>query len=313
MSRRGWLLFAAVSVLWGIPYLLIKVAVEDLHPTVIVFVRTALAAALLLPIAALRGQLGALRGHWRLIPLFAVVEIAVPFTLISAAETRLTSSLTGLLIAMVPLLAAVGARLMGLDDRIGPVRITGLLLGLAGVALLVGVDLRGAQLLAALAVAGAAIGYVIGPLILDTQLSHLPVTALIAVSLAVSAVLLAPFAVLNRPTQPVAPQAWGAVAVLGVVATAVALIAFSALIIEVGTSRASVITFVNPIIALALGVILLNERVTTGMLVGFPLVIVGSVLATRRRRPAAASGQARDHQSAAATGSGAVAEPVSRP
>lgn len=306
MSRRGWLLFAAVSVLWGIPYLLIKVAVEDLHPTVIVFARTALAAVLLLPIAALRGQLGALRGHWRLIPVFAVVEIAVPFTLISTAETRLSSSLTGLIIAMVPLLAAVGARVMGLDDRIGPTRVAGLLLGLAGVALLVGVDLRGAQLLAALAVTGAAIGYVIGPLILDTRLSHLPGTALIAVSLAVSAVLLAPFAVVNRPTGPVSQQAWGAVAVLGVVATAVALLAFSALIAEVGTSRASVITFVNPIIALALGVGLLDEQVTAGMLIGFPLVIVGSVLATRRGRRLPASRPPQDDVTAPGVVPGAV-------
>ncbi len=294
MSRRGWLLFAAVSVLWGIPYLLIKVAVEDMHPTVIVFVRTALAAVLLLPIAAARGQFTVLRGHWRLIAGFAVIEIALPFTLISMAETTLSSSLTGLLIAMVPLLAAVGARVMGLDHRIGPVRITGLLLGLAGVALLVGVDLRGAQLLAALAVAGAALGYTIGPIILNTRLAHLPGTGVIALSLAISALALLPFAVLNRPTEPVSGQAWGAVAVLGVVATALALLAFSALIAEVGTSRSAVITFVNPIIALTLGVALLDEHITTGMLIGFPLVIAGSVLATRSQQPPPAAAQPSD-------------------
>lgn len=278
-----------MSLLWGIPYLLIKIALTDLHPVVIVFARCALAAALLLPIVAARRQLSGLRGRWGWVVLFAVIEIALPFTLIAAAETRLSSSLTGLLIAMVPLLAAISTRLVGLDSRIGPVRLLGLGLGLAGVALLVGVDLRGPDLVAALAVAGAAIGYTIGPLIIAMKLNTVPSVAAIGMGQAISAIVLAPWALTRWPTESVAPTSWAAVAVLGIVASAVAFIAFFALIAEVGPARASVITYVNPVIALALGVSILGEPVTLGMLVGFPLVIAGSFLATRRN-PASVGG-----------------------
>ncbi|MGF1663391.1 MAG: DMT family transporter [Kineosporiaceae bacterium] len=284
MSRRGWVLFLSMAVIWGIPYLLIKVAVEELHPAVVVAVRCALGSLLLVPIALARGGFGGLRGHWRWVVLFALVEITAPFLLLSFAEIRLSSSLTGLLVAMVPLLAAVAARLVGLD-RIDARRAVGLLVGLAGVALLVGVDVRGGDLLAVLAVVGAAVGYAAGPILLATRLRQVPSLPLTAVALALAAAVVAPWAVVERPPDPgaVTAEAWLSVATLGVVCSAVALLVFFALVAEVGPARAAVITYLNPVVALALGALLLGEAVTLGMIVGFPVILAGSWLATSRR------------------------------
>jgi drug/metabolite transporter (DMT)-like permease len=275
-----------MAVIWGIPYLLIKVAVDELHPAVVVALRCALGSLLLLPVALARGGFEGLRGHWRWIALFALVEITAPFLLLSFAEIRLSSSLTGLLVAMVPLLAAVAARLVGLD-RIDARRAVGLLVGLAGVALLVGVDVRGGDLLAVLAVVGAAIGYSAGPIILATRLRDVPSLPLTTVALALAAVVVAPWAVVERPAEVAAigGAAWLSVVALGVVCSAIALLVFFALVAEVGPARAAVITYLNPVVALALGAALLGEAVTLGMIVGFPLVIAGSWLATSRHSP----------------------------
>jgi drug/metabolite transporter (DMT)-like permease len=275
-----------MAVVWGIPYLLIKVAVDELHPAVVVALRCALGSLLLLPVALARGGFEGLRGQWRWIALFALVEITAPFLLLSFAEIRLSSSLTGLLVAMVPLLAAVAARLVGLD-RIDARRAVGLLVGLAGVALLVGVDVRGGDLLAVLAVVGAAIGYSAGPIILATRLREVPSLPLTTVALALAAVVVAPWAVVERPAEVAAigGTAWLSVVALGVVCSAIALLVFFALIAEVGPARAAVITYLNPVVALALGAALLGEAVTLGMIVGFPLVIAGSWLATSSRSP----------------------------
>src|SRR4051794_29604932 len=174
MTRRGWLLFATLSLVWGIPYLLIKVAVEDLSPAVVVFTRCAAAALVLLPIAGVRGELGGALRAWRWVVVLAAVEIIGPFGLLAVAETRLTSSTTGVLIATVPLMAAIATWRMGLDARPGLRRPIGLLIGFVGVVVLVGADLRGGDLLAALAVLGAAIGYVAGPLVIATRLRGVP-------------------------------------------------------------------------------------------------------------------------------------------
>jgi drug/metabolite transporter (DMT)-like permease len=280
-----------MAVVWGIPYLLIKVAVEDLHPAVVVALRCALGSLVLLPVVLARGGFAGLRGHWRWIAFFALIEITAPFLLLSFAEIRLSSSLTGLLVAMVPLLAALAARILGLD-RIGPRRAIGLLVGFAGVALLVGVDVRGGDLLAVLAVVGAAVGYAAGPIVLATRLRDVPSLPLTTAALAVAAVVVAPWAVVEWPSDTVAVpgEAWLSVAGLGLACSAVAFLVFFALIAEVGPARAAVITYLNPVVALALGAALLGEAVTLGMVVGFPLILAGSWLATSRRsaRPAPA-------------------------
>ena len=282
MSRRGWALFAAMCVIWGIPYLLIKVAVGELTPASLVFARTALAALLLLPLAAARGELRALLPHWRPMLVYTAVELAVPWYLLSAAEQRLSSSLTGLLIAAVPLVGAVLARLAGDHEPLGLRRLAGLIIGLAGVAALVGLDLGAANLVALVQVTVVVVGYALGPLILTRNLSGLPGLAVVAVSLGLTALVYAPLGLAQLPSRPAGGRVVIAVLVLAVVCTAVAFLLFFRLIAEVGPVRATVITYVNPAVAIGLGVILLGEPFTVGIAVGFVLVLTGSVLATRR-------------------------------
>jgi drug/metabolite transporter (DMT)-like permease len=277
-------LFIALSVIWGVPYLFIKVAVQDLSPAAVVFARTALAAVLLLPLAAGRGQIRPLLPAWPWLLIFALFEVCAPFGLLAVAEQRITSSLTGLLVAAVPLLQALFSRLLGLADRIDRGRMAGLLVGLAGVAALVGIDVRGSSVLAALAVVLAAACYAAGPLVASLRLAHLPSLAVSATAMGLSALAYAPFAWAGRPARlgDVGAPAWGAVAVLGIVCSALGFLVFVALLAEVGPARTTVITYVNPAVAVLLGVLTLGEPVTPGLVVGFPLVLVGSYLATRR-------------------------------
>jgi drug/metabolite transporter (DMT)-like permease len=289
MSRRGWLMFAAMSVIWGVPYLLIKVAVGGVPVPVLVLCRVTIGAALLLPIALRRGELAALRPYWRWLALFTIVEIVGPWLLLSEAETRLTSSLSGLLIASVPILVAVLARLTGGTDRLTAARWAGLLVGLAGVALLAGRSAAGGDAGSVGEVLLVALGYAIGPLIVSRKLSELPPVGMTAACLAFAAVICAPAAALTWPDTLPSAKVLGAIAGLAVVCTAAAFLIFFALIAEAGPARASVITYINPAIAVALGVTVLGEQLTPDMLAAFVLIIGGSVLATRpgqRRGPA---------------------------
>jgi drug/metabolite transporter (DMT)-like permease len=286
MSRRGWLLFVAVGVIWGIPYLLIKVAVSELSPAELVFFRTALAALLLLPLAAARGQLRPLLRHWRPLLLFAAVEIAIPWLFLASAEQRLSSSLAGLLIAAVPLVGALLGWATG-GERLGPMRQVGLLVGLLGVAALVGLDLHAQDAWALAEMAIVVVGYAVGPFLLTRYLAGLPSLGVTAASLGVTALAYLPVAVLQLPATWPAANVVGSVIGLAVVCTAAAFLLFFALIAEVGPVRATVITYINPAVAVALGVTLLGEPFTVGIGVGFALVLAGSVLATRRTRTAA--------------------------
>ena len=285
MSRRGQLLFLAMSVIWGIPYLLIKVAVRELSAPQLVFARTAPAALLLIPIAWRRGFLGPLWRHWRAVLAYSAIELAGPWFLLSSAEKRLSSSVSGLLIATVPLIGACLAVAVGTEDRLDRRRLAGLLIGLAGVAALVGVDLRGADLVAVGEATLTAVGYAIGPMIISRRFSDMPALGLVAASLGLTAVGYAPVALATFPHH-VSGEAMASVAVLTVVCTALAFLLFFALIVEVGPARATVITFVNPAIAVTLGVVALGEPFTVGIAVGFPLILVGSILATGGSRQA---------------------------
>jgi drug/metabolite transporter (DMT)-like permease len=289
MSRRGAVLFAAMCVIWGIPYLLIKVAVEDMSPAALVFSRTVLAAALLLPIAALRGGLRPVLGRWVPLLAFAAIEIALPWILLGAAEQRVSSSLTGLLIAAVPLVGAVIARTTGDRERLGFQSGLGLLLGVAGVAAIVGVNVGGAGAVPIVEIAGVAVCYAVGPVILQRWLSDLPALGVIALSLAATAVAYAPIAAFSLPEETPSAEAIGSVLGLAIVCTAVAFVLFFALIAEIGPVRATVITYVNPAVAAVLGVAILDEHFTLGMGIGLVLVLTGSVLATRRAAPSARS------------------------
>jgi drug/metabolite transporter (DMT)-like permease len=287
MSARGWLLFSLMCVIWGVPYLLIRVAVRDLAPSVLVFARTAGASLLLLPVAFARGEIAPVLRRLRWVIVFAVVEIAVPWLLLSSAETRVASSLAGLLIAAVPLVGALIARVAGTGERLGPTSLGGLLLGLGGVAALVGLDLGGASVFALVEIAFVVVGYALGPAILASRLGGVPSLGVIAVSLSLTAVIYAPIAAVSLPARMPSAKALASVAVLIVVCTALAFLLFFALIAEIGPVRATVITYVNPAVAVALGVGLLGERFTAGMGVGFVLILLGSLLATRPRRAAA--------------------------
>jgi drug/metabolite transporter (DMT)-like permease len=282
MSARGWLLFAAMGVIWGIPYLLIKVAVAEFEPATLVLGRTAIGTVLLLPIALLRSDLRALRGHWRLLVLYTVVEVIAPWFLLSHAEQRLSSSLSGLLIAGVPLVGALLAWVTSHDDRPDAWRWVGLGLGFGGVGLVVGFNVAADDLLAVGEVGLVVLGYAIGAMLI-ARLSGVPTIVVVAASLAIAALVYLPIGIAQRPAVMPSVQALASVAILGVVCTALAFIVFFALIREVGPNRATVITYVNPAIAVALGVWLLGEPFTPTIAAGFALIALGSFLGTRRR------------------------------
>ncbi|MFL6238274.1 MAG: DMT family transporter [Actinomycetes bacterium] len=283
MSRRGWLLFAAMCVIWGIPYLLIRVAVRDFAPGTMVFARTAPAVLLLLPWALRRNAFRGLAPYWRPILLYTVVEVALPWLLLGTAEQRLPSSLTGLLVAAVPLIGAGIGYALGEQDRLDARRLTGLLIGIAGVVALVGVDVTGGDAGAAVAVLVVATCYATGPLIITRRLAQLPSLGVVTASIALTALGYLPYAATHWPAHIGVKPALS-VLTLSFVCTAMAFLIFFALIAEVGPARAVVITYVNPVVAIVLGVVLLGEPFTLGLAIGTPLVLIGCVLATASNR-----------------------------
>jgi drug/metabolite transporter (DMT)-like permease len=283
VSRRGWLLFIALCVIWGIPYLLIRVAVRELPPPALIFLRTGLAALLLVPLALHRGELRPLLACWRWVAVYTALEIAVPWLLLSHAEQRLSSSLAGLLVAMVPLMAAVLSRVAGTGEHFDARRLAGLVIGFAGVVALVGIDTTGSGPLAVAEMFVVALCYASGPLIISRRLAGLPSLGVIAASLALTAALYAPAGLLTMPAS-LSSVTVGAVAMLALVCTVLAFLLFFALIRQVGPSRSTVFTYVNPLVAVALGVIILGEPLTLGIAVGMPLILLGSVLGTASAR-----------------------------
>ena len=291
MSRRGLALFVAMSVVWGIPYLLIKVAVRDFGPDVLVFCRTGIGAALLLPLAAARHEIRPVLARWRPLLAYTVVELALPWLLLSAAEEELSSSLAALLVSTVPLVGAVLAFTLGERGSLGPRNVVGLVVGLAGVGALVGFDVSGAELPSVAMVVAVAVGYAVGPVIFVRMLGDVPRLGVAAVSLAICSVGFAPVAIVHLVDTSPSGRAVLAVAVLGVVCTALAFVLFFELIAELGPVKATVITYVNPAVAVILGVAFLDERFGLATAIGFVLVLGGSFLATTPRppRPAFAS------------------------
>ncbi len=283
LTRRGWLLFGALGILWGIPYLLIKVAVAEISPAALVFLRTAIGTGLLLPLVP-RAQLRPLLRRWRPLVAFTVVELAIPWFLLSDAERRLSSSFCGLMIAAVPLVGAVMALLTGHDERLDGRRLIGLLVGLGGVVALLGIDVSRGDTLAVVEVAVVVVGYATGPLIVSRHLANVPSLGVVTASLALCAVGYAPVALAQLPPAiPPAPVV-AAIAALGILCTAIAFVVFFQLIAEAGPVRATVVTYVNPAVAVALGVALLRERFTVGTAAAFVLILGGSFLATRPAR-----------------------------
>jgi drug/metabolite transporter (DMT)-like permease len=288
VTRRAWLAFAGISVIWGVPYLFIRIAVRDgVTPPVLAFSRVALAAIVLLALAKRAGTLPSITRRWRWLAAYAVAEISIPFPLIAAGEIHVASSLAAIIIASVPLIGAVLAMRFDHTERPSPIRALGLAIGFAGVIALVGIDVAGSrsELLGAGAILIAAVGYAIGPMIVKLRLADLDPRATMGASLAIAALVLAPFAALDPPRSMPSIGAIGSVIVLGLVCTAAAFVIFMVLIREAGTSRATVITYVNPVIAVALGVSLLGERPGAGAVAGLLLILAGSWLSTGGRTP----------------------------
>jgi drug/metabolite transporter (DMT)-like permease len=288
VSSRAWATFGAVSVLWGIPYLFIKVAVDDgVPPVFLAWVRVMLASSLLLALAWRAGTLSSVRGHWRWLAVFAVAEITVPFPLIAAGEQRVSSSLAAIIIATAPLFVAVLALRFDATERVTGRRLTGLLIGLGGVVALVGIDVAGKtdELIGTGLIVLAACGYAIGPMVLKRKLADLDARATMGGSLAIAALVLAIPAALSVPSEVPTPEALGSLVVLGLICTALAFVVFSVLIREAGPSRALVITYVNPVVAVALGVAILGERPGAGAVAGLLLILAGSWLSTDGRLP----------------------------
>jgi drug/metabolite transporter (DMT)-like permease len=284
VTRRGLVLFGLMSIIWGIPYLFIRVAVDEISPALLVLARTTIGTAILLPIALLRVDLRAVLGRWRWVVAFAAVEIAIPWVMLGSAEQHLSSSLAGLLIAGVPLVGAAIALGTGGADRFGRRGLLGLAIGLAGVLGIVGADFEASDSTALLEILVVVVGYAVGPAILSRRLAGLPSIGIMALSLALCAVIYVPIAAVQWPSVAPSANVIVAVLVLGTVCTAAAFLLFASLISEIGPVRATVITYVNPAVAAVLGVLVLNETFTPAMGVGFALVILGSTLATRPLR-----------------------------
>lgn len=294
VTRRGLFLFIALGIAWGIPYLFIKVAVSELEPGMVVLARSGLAAILLLPLALFRHEVWPVLKRWKPMLAYTVVEIVLPWYFLSSAEEHLPSSTAGLMIAAVPLAGVAIAFLMGRPERLTRLNWLGILVGMLGVAALVGLDVAGSDLIAVAQMAVVVVGYALGPAILARWMPDLPGVGVVAVSLAGAAVVFVPFVLFTEgvPTSWPSPAVIVAIVVLAVVCSALAFLMMVGLIAEIGPVKATTITYVNPAVAIIAGVLVLGERVTVWTVVGFVLVLAGSYLVTRKRVGAEAADQA---------------------
>jgi drug/metabolite transporter (DMT)-like permease len=288
MNRRAWLAFATLSLIWGVPYLFIKIAVDGgISPFFLAWARLVLGASLLFAIVPRQGLQMLLRGPRRWILAYATAEMALPFPLIAAGERHVDSSIAAIVIATVPLLIALLALRFDQSERPTRTRLVGMLVGLGGVVALVGIDLssNSGEILGAAAVMLAAVGYAAGPMIIKRHLVDFDPRATMAASLSVAAVLLTPAALLTLPSSTPPADALASIAVLGVLCTAMAFVILMVLVKEVGAGRASIITYVNPVVAVALGVVVLGESPGAGAIAGLLLILAGSWLSTDGRLP----------------------------
>ena len=287
MSRRGWFLFILVGFLWGIPYLFIKVAVDPLNgfpPAAVVCLRTAIGAAILLPFAIAQKQLiPALRG-FKYVAFYALLEMIGPWILIGTAEQKISSGLAGLLVASVPIWATVFASLRGDKSVWHHTRLLGIILGFIGLIAVVGIEsiTGSADPLSIGMVLVAAIGYSYAVMMVQSALPHVSGIAINAVAMAITAIFYLPFTYLQWPEHQISSGAMNAVIGLGVLSTGAAFVAFFALANIIGVARGSLVTYLNTACAVVLGVIILNEPLTFGIVIGLPLVLIGSYLASRK-------------------------------
>jgi drug/metabolite transporter (DMT)-like permease len=282
MSARSWVQFGAVSLLWGVVYLLIKVAGEDLSAATLTFARAVLAAAVLLPLAARRGVLRPLRKRLGAITVLAVLDVAAPFVLVAVGERHVSSSLAGMLIATVPILVALLAIRFDASERVGGTRVVGLLVGIVGVGLVLGVQVAGDTdaIVGAGMVLLASLLYAIASLYYKREFAGEDALGVTTWVFVVSAALLAVPAVVTAPSEVPGAGTLAATAALGIACTAVVFVLWYSLIAEIGAGRATVVTYVNPAIAVILGALLLDEPLSGGGIAGLLLIVAGSWLST---------------------------------
>lgn len=290
MSKRGWFLIGSLGVIWGTPYLFIRIAVEELSPAMVVFSRLLIGAVIMLPLAFRQGQGGVIRTHWKGIIAFAVVEMVVPFGVLGYAEQQISSSFAGLLVAAVPIVNAVITHRMGLDKHWNTKRVTGLLIGLLGVSLLVGFEIKADNWWSVAIVGFAIVGYAFGPIIITQMLSDVPGIGVMAWSQFIGMAVYAPFVLFQftngswKSVDQVALDSIMSVAGLGLLCTTLAFILLFKAVEEAGPSRTTLITYINPAVAVVLGIAVLNEPLTAGILLAFPIILLGSILAASKAK-----------------------------
>ena len=287
MSRRGWFLFILVGFLWGIPYLFIKVAVDPdngFTPATVVCLRTAIGAAILIPLAMKQRQLiFAIRG-WRYVGAYALLEMIGPWILIGTAEQKISSGLAGLLVASVPIWATLFASMRGDKTVWQPKRLFGIIVGFIGLIAVVGIESMtgSADALSIFMVLLASIGYSYAVMMVQGALPGVSGVAINAVAMAIAAIFYLPFAIAQWPHHEISSGAIRAVVGLGVLSTGAAFAAFFTLANIIGVARGSLVTYLNTACAVVLGVVILGEPLTTGIILGLPLVLIGSYFASRK-------------------------------
>jgi drug/metabolite transporter (DMT)-like permease len=288
MSRRGFLLFLAIGLAWGVPYFFLAVAGKDFSTPTVIFSRVTIGALILVPLAIKRGALKPALKAWPWVLAFAAIEMIGPWFLLTEAERHVPSGLAGLMIATVPIFGMLIAYFFQGDKSVRhPKTLAGLAIGFAGVVLLVGIDsLTGTfEPIYLLMLVLSALGYAVAPAIANAKLQDVPTVGVIGLSLTMVAVFYAIPALTALPGEIAAGPAWtsvGSLVGLGVISSALAFVLFFELVKEVGSARATLVTYPNTAWALLLGIVFLHEPITIGLLTGLPLVALGSYLALRK-------------------------------
>lgn len=286
MKRTSWIYFALVSVLWGVPYLFIRVAVApgQFTPAFVVFSRVAIGAALLIPYAIKRGVLKPALRQWKWIAAYGLIEMVGPWGLISQGETKVNSGLAALLIATVAIWATILNGALGDKTVWHSTRLIGLAVGFIGICLVVGIEsLKGkVNVVAILMLLLAAIGYAIAPTLARRKIPELDGAAVNGLAMLITALIYSPFAIADWPTHHVRVNSIYSLIALGIFPTAICFVLFFKLLADIGNARSSLVAYVNTGVAVLIGVIVLHEKLTTGIIVGLPLVLVGSYFASRK-------------------------------
>lgn len=289
MDRRSTSLLLILAAIWGASYLFIEIGLRDLSAPLVAWLRIAFGAAVLVPLALRAGALRGLGGLWPVIVVVAIAQVAAPFLLIALGQEEITSSLAGILVGSAPIWTALLAFFFVAEERSEGLQLLGIAIGVAGLVLLLGVDLGGdgAELLGGLAVVLAALGYAIAGLLAKQRLSSIAPIGVAAIVLSVSTALSLPAALLTLPDAAPGIGPLVAVATLGVVGTGIAFAIFYELIATVGPARTFLVTYLAPIFAVAYGVVLLDEPFGASSLVGLLLILAGSYLAAGGALPGA--------------------------